>query len=329
MNPVSVSRAIVKRAFAGPLGWRVSAPLRKRGCIVLTYHRLGRPGDPYPHIDASVFRQQMEWIRAHCDPIAPSDLPAAAAGGGRPAVLVTFDDAYTDYYEHAYPVLSALRIPAVCFTPTEYLDKRLTFWWDVLHDAVRASRTDVARTPWGEEFRMDAPGRAALLRAAKAHVKNVPDDRRDAAVSDVIAALHLDRASLAVVPSTMTWDQVRAASAFTTFGGHTHTHALMRGLPAGRLRFEIETCRERLAAETGITPRVFAYPSGAFDEAAKSAVRDAGFNLAFSTLPGVNGRATDWLEIRRVHAPPTVDNLGWLMSGMTLPWASRRGHGPS
>jgi peptidoglycan/xylan/chitin deacetylase (PgdA/CDA1 family) len=328
MNRVSASR-VVKRAFASPLVWQLSAPLRKRGCIVLTYHRLGRPGDPFPHIDAGLFRQHMEWIRANCSPIAVADLPGAAAPEGRPAILVTFDDAYTDYFEHAYPVLSALRIPAVCFVATEYVDRRLTFWWDVVHEAVRASSVGRARAPWGEEFSLDVRGRGALLRAAKAHIKAVPDRDRDEAVRDLLTALRVERGSLRLAPSTMTWEQVRAAREFTTFGGHTHTHAIMRGLPPKRLQFEIETCRDRLAEQIGITPRVFAYPSGAFDEAAKAAVRQAGFNLAFSTLPGINGPTTDWLEIRRVHAPSTMDSLAWLLSGMTLPWAARVGRGPS
>jgi peptidoglycan/xylan/chitin deacetylase (PgdA/CDA1 family) len=329
MDPLSASRVAVKRALASPLGWQLTSPLRKRGCMVLTYHRLGRAGDPFPHIDARVFRQHMEWVRANCEPIGPADLPHAAGRKGRPAVLVTFDDAYADYFEHAYPVLSSLRIPAVCFVATEYVDKRLTFWWDVVHEGVRASTVERARMPWGQEFALDATGRAALLQAAKAHIKRVADRGRDRAVDDLLTALQVDRASLPLAPSTMSWEQVRAARDVTTFGGHTHTHALMRGLAADRLAFEVETCRDRLAAETGAVPRVFAYPSGAFDEAAKAAVRNAGFDLGFSTLPGVNGRTTDWMEIRRVHAPGTIDNLGWLMSGVTLPWAVPVGHGPS
>lgn len=326
MNPAA---ALVKRSLASPLGWRIAAPLRKRGCVVLTYHRLGRPGDRFPHVDAAVFRRQMEWVRANCDAIRPSDLPDAAYGSARPVVLVTFDDAYSDYFEHAGPVLSDLRIPAVCFVATDYVDRRLTFWWDVVHEAVRATAVKQVAMPWGETFILDALGRAALLRAAKAHVKAAPDSQKDAAVAALLAAVRVDPSSLPLAPSAMTWDQIRAAREFTTFGGHTHTHALMRGLPAERLRFEVETCRNRLQDELGAVPRTFAYPSGAFDEAAKAAIRAAGFNLGFSTIPGINGRATDWLEIRRVHAPGGMDNLAWLISGLTLPWAARTGRGPS
>jgi peptidoglycan/xylan/chitin deacetylase (PgdA/CDA1 family) len=115
----------------------------------------------------------------------------------------------------------------------------------------------------------------------------------------------------------------------TTLGGHTHTHAIMPGLPAERLRWEVETCRDRLHAETGVRPRLFAYPSGAFDERVKGAVRDGGFDLGFSTLEGMNGPATDWLEVRRVHAPASTEDFAWLVSGVALEMADRRGFGPA
>jgi hypothetical protein len=66
--------------------------------VVLAYHRIGEPGDPYPHVTESVFRAQMRWLKAHCEVIGPADLAAAASdrGARRPRVLVTFDDGYRD-----------------------------------------------------------------------------------------------------------------------------------------------------------------------------------------------------------------------------------------
>jgi peptidoglycan/xylan/chitin deacetylase (PgdA/CDA1 family) len=127
----------------------------------------------------------------------------------------------------------------------------------------------------------------------------------------------------------MTWEQIRAAMDVTTFGGHTHTHAIMPVLSAERLRWEVEMCRDRLEQETGARPALFAYPSGAFTEPVKAAVRDGGFDIGFSTIEAVNGAATDWLEVRRVHAPDTVEDLAWLLSGIPLGMSHTRGSGPA
>lgn len=330
---MSVIRQTVKRALASPLGWRFSAPVRKSGCFVLTYHRLGKAGDRFPHIDADVFRRSMEWIRQNCDPIAPDQIRQAALRSSRtrPPVLVTFDDAYSDFYTYAYPVLKRLEIPAVCFVPTDYIDRRLPFWWDVLHAAVMGSDAPEVRMPWppAVPVRMDARGRAAFLRACKDHIKQLPDDRKEPMLSQLLGELGVDAGALGLSETTMTWDQIRAAMDVTTFGGHTHTHAIMPLLDGARMQWEVDTCCARLEQETGMRPRLFAYPSGAFSETAKAAVRHAGFDRGFSTLEGVNGRATDWLEIRRVHGPRSIEALAWLLSGASLEMATPRGSGPA
>jgi hypothetical protein len=49
-------------------------------------------------------------------------------------------------------------------------------------------------------------------------------------------------------------------------------------------------------------------------------VGDAGFDLGFSTVEGINRPDAEWLALRRYHAPATVEGLSTLMAG----WA---GHG--
>lgn len=326
---MSVARFAAKRALASAAGWRWAAPVRKSGCFVLTYHRIGVPGDPYPHIDLDLFRRQMEWVREHCEPIAPAAIREAVRTSSRrrPPVVVTFDDAYTDLFEHAYPVLKRLGVPAVCFVPTDYIDRRLPFWWDILHTAVKTTNRADVRLPWDQStvLALDEPGRARVLEVSKRRLKQVPDDERDATVERLLTALGLGPTTLRVAPSTMTWDDVRSAMDVITFGGHTHTHAIMPGLSDARLQSEVETCRARLEQETGVRPLLFAYPSGAFTETVKAAVKRAGFEIAFSTLEGVNGPATDWLEVRRVHGPRSIADLAWLLSGFSLEMGTSRG----
>jgi hypothetical protein len=45
-------------------------------------------------------------------------------------------------------------------------------------------------------------------------------------------------------------------------------------------------------------------------------VRQEGFDIAFSGLPGVNGAQTDWLAARRIGAPRDAGQLAYLLSGL-------------
>src|SRR5688572_18351178 len=120
----------------------------KPGSVVLTYHRVGPPDARFPSFPVSMFRTQMEWLARNCTPIHPNDLSASAASLGRLPVLVTFDDAYRDYYEYAYPILKTFGIPAVNFAPTDHVERGQPLWWDVVHAASHATRRSRVTFPW-------------------------------------------------------------------------------------------------------------------------------------------------------------------------------------
>jgi peptidoglycan/xylan/chitin deacetylase (PgdA/CDA1 family) len=112
----------------------------------------------------------------------------------------------------------------------------------------------------------------------------------------------------------MTWDDVKATLDITRFGGHTHSHSILSAASDDRVEAEVATCRERIAAATGLPPRLFAYPNGRardFDERARQALLRHGFTEAFSTEEGINGAGTDWLAVRRFAGEGPLPDLAW------------------
>jgi peptidoglycan/xylan/chitin deacetylase (PgdA/CDA1 family) len=311
--PASFKHAI-KARLASERAWPILSRVLRPTCLVLAYHRIGDAGDPYPHVEADVFRCQMEWLRRHCAPIGHRDLPRAIGGafGRRTPVLVTFDDGYRDYAERAYPVLRELGIPALNFLPTQFIDDGALFWWDAINLAADRSTRRTVRVPWsGEAIALDAVGRRSIARRAKDRLKLLMHDEMDAEVAQILDALGFTMADLATERHVMTWEQIRATCDVTTYGGHLHTHPLMSRIGLDRLEHEIATCRARIEAETGARPTVFAYPDGNVVEAAKPILRRYGFDLAFSIREGIVGPDVDWMEILRYPGPPTLGDLAW------------------
>lgn len=82
---------------------------------------------------------------------------------------------------------------------------------------------------------------------------------------------------------------------------HGMDHRDMVGLDNEELERQTSCAKSLLSKVTGRVPRSFAYPSGRFDAAALAAVRDAGYDLAFSVdvdrgrfaIPRVGVDATD------------------------------------
>ena len=111
------------------------------------------------------------------------------------------------------------------------------------------------------------------------------------------------------------WDQVRELAAQgVEIGGHSHTHPQLDQLDDEVLAYEIERCRELVAAETGVKPVSFAYPYGYSSRRVRQAVRSGGFDQALAVNNALAGgsqgpyaltrltvrRSTDAAEFRRL-----------------------------
>jgi peptidoglycan/xylan/chitin deacetylase (PgdA/CDA1 family) len=315
---VRALRQIVKQTLASPPAWRMSAPLRKRRSFVLTYHRIGTPAEVLNHADVEEFRRQMMWLRRYCLPIGPADLKEPGdPADPRPRVLVTFDDGYRDYYELAYPILHGLRIPAVNFISTDYADTGRLFWWDVVDLAGHRTSRKRVTLPWPPHTTYDVNDttRMTLLRACKYVIACAPDVDRDRLVGEACEMFAVDPSSIDAPRQVMTWHQIRSSMELTHYGGHTHTHVRVSRVDPAILEREVRTCRDRLLAETGIAPSLFAYPIGDGSDEARAILPRFGFDTAFTVHKGYLEPPVDWLNVPRFTGPPTVGDLAWIAMG--------------
>ena len=311
-------KSAAKELLGTAVGWRLARPLRQPRCLVLAYHRIAEPGVPFTHVTVDAFRAQMAWLRRHCTVLDPAALRGAVdIRGGRPPVLITFDDGYKDYFDLAYPVLREFDIPAVNFLSTQFVDQGGLFWWDALSLAVQASPRARVEIPWAPDrtYDLTADGRRVVRRLFSTRIANAPDDERAALLQEFSETMGVDVGALDAPRQVMTWDEVRASMDLTTYGGHTHTHVRVSRVDETVLDWEIRTCRDRMEAETGIRPTLFAYPIGDGSPTARRLLRRYGFDTAFSIIEGYVEGDVDWLDIRRFPGPSTVGELAWLAAG--------------
>lgn len=94
-------------------------------------------------------------------------------------------------------------------------------------------------------------------------------------------------------PGFMTWDELREMQrAGMTIGAHSRTHPELtkRGVS---LASEIQGSRDDIQKNLGVTPDLFAYPYGDWDDRVAAAVRAAGYRAARGMGDGpLNTRAT-------------------------------------
>ncbi len=278
---------------------------------VLTYHRVDEP-EAQPALNPrlisatpEMFDRQMDFLAANYCVVSIGEVLSARRKGlmlPPRAVLITFDDAYRDFAEHAWPTLRRYGLPVTLFVPTAYPDQpQRVFWWDRLHQALCATaRRDEIPTPLG---RVPLATPEDRLRAAVRLV----DYARTAspeAVAELIDGVCRELDAPPGVNGVLGWDELRRlAHEGVALAAHTQTHPLMSRMATETARAEAVGSLSDLRREIGEVPPVFSYPGGGVDDRVADALREEDvFKLAFTTRDGINDlRSADPLMLRRIN----------------------------
>jgi peptidoglycan/xylan/chitin deacetylase (PgdA/CDA1 family) len=273
------------------------------------YHRIADPGSAHmfwPGLISTTpaeFERQMRVLSGLYRFISVDEL-LEVRRGERPAaersLLLTFDEGYADFHEHAWPVLKRYGIPATMFVATAFPDSAEAFWWDELYHALWASRRrDPVRTRDGIFHCATARDRRATLRAVHALVAGLPHATAMRLVKEVVDQLDVPPLEGDVLP----WATLRSlVDAGVTVAAHTHSHPRLTHVDAESLERELRVCQDVLGQQLGAAPPVIAYPAGDQNREVIAAARRTGFEIGFSTRRGVNrlGQA-DWMRLDRIN----------------------------
>ena len=315
LMPALVKRALSAAAetamFAGFVSLLERFHQRRTNLLrVLTYHRVddlrARPDLAPSTLSATpaVFERQMAYLAQRYRVVTIAEVQQACFGGRRlphSAVLITFDDAYQDFEEHAWPILRRYGLPVVLFVPTSYPDHPARrFWWDRLYQALReAEKNQKLPAPWESLSLATAQLRTLAYGRAVNWLKTLPH----AEAMDWVARLAQQWELPPADSHVLGWDALRRlADEGVAMGAHTQTHPLMHRISTAAAYAEAAGSLADLRREIGNVLEVFAYPGGYFNAGALETVRRAGFQLAFATERGINCLdRPELLRLRRNH----------------------------
>jgi len=277
---------------------------------VVCYHRVLRTGDKRfqgykPNISAmqETFVQQIDFMRAHYNPITLRDL-VAWLDGGDPlpprSLLITFDDGFRDNVYTAWPLLRERGITPAIFLSTGCIEGSQPFIWDVAAFLFAMTpHSQVYVPPIGMiMLETEVQRDAATARWTNA-IKRLPGQKREDALCELSAALDVSIPSAETFRHLyMSWAEVHEfARQGVEFGAHTQTHPILASLPPDEAAAEIVGSIEQLSCALGARPLGFAYPNGSardYTREHERIVEASGVPLAFSLVPGP-------MPLSRVH----------------------------
>ena len=196
------------------------------------------------------------------------------------AVVVTFDDGYSDNYRYALPILERYGIPATIFVSTGNIDTDRLFWWDTLEGVFALSHTLVSLG--NQEFPVDSMDQAHRF------LHDLLPEERCEVLSDAAAKVGKMPEYIANRRSLTSIELKKlAASSLVTIGAHTVTHSSLNHEPKEQKRWEILSSREYLQKNIGAEINTFSYPFGDYDEDTLSILASSGFKKACTVTGGL------------------------------------------
>jgi peptidoglycan/xylan/chitin deacetylase (PgdA/CDA1 family) len=211
----------------------------------------------------------------------------------RPFICLTFDDAYRDTLEFAYPIMKRHDVPFAVYVPTSFPDRDGYLWWLTLETVIAASD------------RVDFPNEHAVRRvscrtpAEKQHAINLIHStlcaESEERLREIVGHLAV-RARVTPVTShdslCMSWQELAdlAADPLVTIGAHTVNHPRLRKATEPVARREMTESVARISAKLGLMPEHFSYPYGDPSAAGPrefAMAHELGFKTAVTTRPGM------------------------------------------
>ena len=283
---------------------------------VLTYHRILEPVG---------FDKQMAYLATNYHVVSMVQLLDACREDGElppGSVMVTFDDAYLDFADCAWPIMKRYQLPATLFVPTAFPDHpERIFWWDRLQYALEhSSRHSVLNTPAGR-FSLETPKlRMKAYRSIRDHLKTL-------SYTETLSWTHQICTELDAPPAphrVLGWDALRQlAEDGVTLGAHTRRHRPLNQLSPEEIKEEVRGSLQDIEREIGTVLPIFAYPDGRFNDEVVEAVKRAGIVVAFTTIRGSNDiKQADRLRLRRINVGPSATTSvlrAWLLHATLSP----------
>ncbi len=288
----------------------------------------------YPAIkgrDIQEFRQQLRFIQKNHTVVSIEDFVAAQRDYRdtgtwnlpKNALILTFDDGYSDHYDYVFPLLDELGMRAGFFPPANAILHRKLLNVNKIHlilacqpdntatvqeifrglDAHRSEFSLATNQEYYARYaspsRFDSGDVAFIKRVLQ---KALPQPARQLLVDALFAKFVSSDEGALAEEMYMTQDQLRClVRRGMCVGSHGYSHSWMSELSPQEQRSE---CESSLAFLTDLGVRrqdwIMCYPYGDSNESLRSIIADLGCAAAFTTQPVLADASSDPLLIPRI-----------------------------
>ncbi len=245
-------------------------------------------------------------------------------GGGlkENSVALTIDDGYTSTYDIVFPLLRKYECAATVYIPTDWINGKMTFWWDDLADMVQASDLEkidlesIIRLLGDNFFRPlkkqsdEYSTKVNLYEQISFALMQLPDGKLGETMTTVKELLLGEADYEKTDHQPLNWNQIKEMADYgVNFGGHTCSHINLSHSDKNMIEQEIIASKTEIESKLGRKIKGFAYPYG-YDPLAYEPLipflKEQGFEYACTSWWGNNRDDTNPYLLLRNSLPLIV-----------------------
>jgi peptidoglycan/xylan/chitin deacetylase (PgdA/CDA1 family) len=290
-------------------GYQLARQICRSQPRILMYHRFS--SDPVEgKCSSKQFEDQVKFIKRNYNPFSLIGLLAYQKEYGRfppHAVVITVDDGYRDFYEHAFPILRKHGVPATLFVTTGFIDRENWLWPDKITwllneiseipETIEIAEIELTAGPVNGENRL------GYWQRLNDYALSLPDKEKHQFIEELAIGIGITfPPSIPIAFEPLDWEELMEIQANgIEIGGHTVTHPSLGRVGEEQAKREIFGCMASLNQHLGVRPRTFCYPNGQpsdFKPFLPDIVERAGFYGAVTAFPDARGVAEPYLMRR-------------------------------
>jgi len=285
--------ALGAETVVGDSSWRTQR------LLLLCWHGISKEDEhlwrPSLYITPQLFRRRLEILsELGCTVLSLDDALNRLWAGDLPprSVVITFDDGFHDFTDHAVPILKDFGYPSTLYLTTYHVDDQrpvynLTVSY-LLWKSHGPGRKLPDGTPIGNKVEAELAAQAMVRQALEEGLSAVEKDKQARELAAFLGQDYdeLDRRRML---SIMTPDKVQYASqSGVTIEAHTHRHRTPDDLDL--MTRELRDNITRIEQITGRRPVHFCYPSGVYNASYFPLLEKEGFRSATTCERGLATR---------------------------------------
>lgn len=248
---------------------------------IICFHRVSNEISPaYQPIPVTVFDKIINYLTRNYFVVPLNDIDCLNTTRKK-KLVITFDDAYYDFYENALPVLIKYGVSSVQHVITKCADTGESFWTQKLNKVIESYYLTQSKIVISDIEFEECPKNYKEVQfvALTLYLKLLNISKRDEIINRLIA----EAKSEIEFTKMMNWSEIKDCTANKVLiGSHTHSHVNLSNIDYLSQDYELGESRRKILEQVSLCVSL-AFPNGKYNSETIDVACKHGYEFMFTT----------------------------------------------